>query len=260
MAELSPEGEAALEEAAETLEEVVDGINAARVQFGLLGLAVGAAIGAFVGWRIAEKRVREKYQQIAENEIDEMRQHFRQRAIAKETKPQISELSKRVTELGYSDQENPGTPNIPTREQLEASQGSRNIFTDSDRPDTAIYETWDYEEEKVAREARPDRPFVIHYDERGEAGFEEIQLTYYSGDDVLCDDKDHVVDNQDLIVGLANLDKFGHGSGSPDVIFVRNPEMKIDIEVNRSPNSYVEEVHGIKHEDSPRRRERPQWQ
>jgi len=45
------------------------------------------------------------------------------------------------------------------------------------------------------------------------------------------------------------VEKFGHGSGDPNVVYIRNEQYTAEIELCRSPNSYAEEVHGFKHSD-----------
>jgi hypothetical protein len=102
--------------------------------------------------------------------------------------------------------------------------------------------------------------YVIHLDERGqEDGYDEITLTYYQGDDVLCDAEDKVVDDQERVVGVENLDKFGHGSNDVNVVYVRNDAMQLDIEIVKSDKTYAEEVHGLAHADNPPRRRRTEW-
>jgi hypothetical protein len=50
------------------------------------------------------------------------------------------------------------------------------------------------------------------------------------------------------LIGEKNLSRFGHGSQDPSVVYVRNDQLELVYEVVRSPQSYSEEVHGIKHE------------
>jgi hypothetical protein len=45
------------------------------------------------------------------------------------------------------------------------------------------------------------------------------------------------------------LDRFGHGSNDPSIVYIRNDTLEIIYEVVKSPHYYAEEVHGFKHED-----------
>jgi hypothetical protein len=133
----------------------------------------------------------------------------------------------------------------PTHPANAKEPETRNIFRD--REQAVEYEWNDYEER---RKRSVDRPYVIHYDERHEMeGYSEESLTYYAADDVLCNERDEVMDpaEREQLVGEANLDRFGHGSGSPEIVFVRNDNLEIMYEIVKSPNSFAEEVHGITH-------------
>jgi hypothetical protein len=220
------------------------------------GWFVGAVMGSGGGWLFARRQLETKYEKIAETEIDEMREHFRKRAVVRETKPDLSDLSKRVTDLGYQGKEEssisspapsslapPGAPNVQPPEEV------RNVFESMGKS----VDGWDWETEKSLREFV--KVYVLHKDEFGEDGNLETTLTYYEGDDVLCDDHDRPVDDQHKLVGNC-LEQFGHGSGDRNVVYVRNEELGLDLEVVKTHKSYAEEVHGLKHEDPPRRRTR----
>jgi hypothetical protein len=245
-------------EAAEVIEEVAEEVIKAVAtvdrRVAVVGIVLAAAGGAAISWYVTDRRLQKKYEKIAEEEIDSMRDHFRKRLVAKEVKPEISDLGKRVEELGYAP-----TPAVPPQApgELNTAPGVEerdqvNVFEQA-----KVEDVWDYEVEKAARD--PSTPYVIHFDERGETGYEQVTLTYYAGDDVLCDDKDKVIDDKERVVGEANLDKFGHGSNDAVIVYVRNEYLDLDIEVVKSEQTFLEEVHGIAHADAPRRRERREW-
>jgi hypothetical protein len=171
--------------------------------------------------------------------------------VAKEVKPELSDLGRKARELGYTETviESERPPGAPvTKESVEPPQ--QNIFEAQPK------DVWDFSKEIASRDGKS--LYIIHYDERGESGNEEVTLTYYAGDDVLCDAQDKVVEDVDKVVGEENLDKFGHGSNDPVIVYVRNENLSIDIEVVKSEQTYAEEVHGFTHEDQPRRR-RERW-
>jgi hypothetical protein len=54
-------------------------------------------------------------------------------------------------------------------------------------------------------------------------------------------------------VGDGNLDRFGHRSKDPRVVYIRNEKLGIEYEVCKSDGSYAEEVGGfIKHDNRPK--------
>lgn len=249
MAELNPE-----EQAAEVVEEVVERMFSAKV-VGVGGFLLSVTSAA-VGFVIAERKYRRKYEVLAESEIAEMREHFARKELAREEKgdlveiakaqgyevPPASEIAEKVAERHV------GPP--PPAPVVESE--TKNIFTDQEQPTHVIHE-WDYEQEVASR--KNGRPYVIHVDEVGETGYEPVtSYTYYAGDDVLCDERDVIVDDRNALIGDENLDKFGHGSNDPVIVYIRNPEIHTEFEIIKSDKTYAEEVHGLKHADYPRSR------
>lgn len=248
---------AELDQAAELATEAVgEAVSVARNHITWMwgGWCVGTAMGAATGYLIARGRLETKYEKLAENEIDQMREHFRQRLVVRDTKPDLEGLTSRLEDLGYyrkSEKESAGSPPAPSPPgvpNVQPAETSRNVF-DSVKP---TYDEWDWEAEKVLREAGA-RVFVIHQDEFGDTDNPETTLSYYEGDDVLCDENDRPIEDQHKLVGDC-LDRFGQGSGDRNVVYIRNLDLEIDLEVTKSSKTYAEEVHGFKHEDPPRRR------
>lgn len=212
------------------------------------GVSVGLLGGAVIGFFWTRKRLETKYNQLAEDEIFEMREHFQSKLIANEQKPALAKI---VEEQGYAPVPEPERPTDPRPDPATVV----NVFETNVVNNVVEYE-WDMTAEVASRDR--NIPYVIHVDERHEEDYTESTLTYYAGDDVLCDDQDKVIDDQDLVVGVGNLDKFGHGSGDASIVYIRNDKLGIEVEVIKSDKTYAEEVHGLSHSDPPRRR-RADW-
>jgi len=255
--------EAVAEMAEEVAEQSLEFADAARgVDSGRLALAFGAFLfGAGVGggltYLLARKRLEVKYAQIAEEEIEGMREHYRAKTRALEAEAAKRPVKDLVEELGYSPAEADNTkpPMVvqppdavkeAAEEEAEPEVEVHNVFADHEG-EVVDFE-WDYQKEK--RKRSPDIPYVIHYDERDEMEYQVVTLTYYEGDDVVCNERDEIIDpaDRDGMFGEANLERFGHGSNDPSVVYVRNDTLELVYEVVKSPNSYSEEVHGIRHE------------
>ncbi|HEX4503414.1 MAG TPA: hypothetical protein VH187_20005, partial [Scandinavium sp.] len=102
-----------------------------------------------------------------------------------------------------------------------------------------------------------DVPYIIHIDEFREnpLSHDQTTYTYYEMDDVLSDSRDTTVDDMDRVIGLGNLGKWGHGSQDPNVVYIRNEELGMDIEVVRDRGSYFETINPtIRHSADVRRR------
>lgn len=220
---------------AEGVAKIARGMNQLKLSYAALGAAIGSAMGATVGFVIAHRKAETKYRLIADAEIEEMRTHFidKQREIANAPKTVTPELI--VKGMRYESE-------APEPPEIEVAPGPGEIDNVFDQPEP---ETWDYHAERQNR--TPDKPYIIHRDEfnEGREDHTEVQCTWFDGDDVLADERNNPIDNSDEMVGLVNLDRFGYGSMDPNVLYVRNEALALDIEIVKSFGTYAEEVHGI---------------
>lgn len=245
-------------------EEVVEEIatTSSAVLSSTILLAGGIVIGVSVGYLIAKRRLEAKYQQLAEEEIDEIRDIYfakTQKLEGLRVDPQGEKetIQEVMVKAGYvrpteqdqrytdAEQEAIAQANeAAAQAEIEAEQAEKvhNIFH------PGAVEGWDWVEERAYREALDEGiPYVLHRDEYfpNENGWDQMSLTYFEGDDILADDNDTPVDDQDAMVGLANLPKFGHGSGDPNVVYVRNPELQLEMEIIHSDGKFSEQVRGM---------------
>lgn len=177
----------------------------------IIMFAVGAAIGSAVAWKL----VKDKYDQIARDEIESMKEYYstkqehEEKDICEEQpvstmkatkeKPNIMEYAAKLQEQGYTDYKNITEPAKKEVDYL-------------------------------------DKPYVIAPEEFGELDdYELIGLTYYA-DGVLADDMDEIVEDVDDIVGEESLTHFGQYED--DSVFVRNDRLKCDYEILRDEQNY----------------------
>ena len=250
---------------AEVTEKAIRSLSRVKVAYATLGAAAGVAIGGLAAFRVAYVRAETKYSQIADEEIAEMRRHYQEKALAREAEISKVDLEEIVTERGYAvTDEAPPMAVAPPEKVVEAAKEDEptkekpkvveQVIVNNVFEQHRVEDEWDYHEER--RRRSPDYPYVIHYDERNEfEGYSDVTLTYYEADDVLCNERDEIIgpENRDEMVGEKNLEKFGHGSHDPLIVYIRNDPMELEIEVVKSPNSYAEEVHGLAHDTNYRR-------
>lgn len=92
----------------------------------------------------------------------------------------------------------------------------------------------------------PEGPYVVTRDEHGEEpNFEVETLTYYEADHTLADSNDQPIDEIDAAIGLEHLQMFGMGSEDVNIVFVRNPRINMDYEVQLNVGSYFVSVLGL---------------
>jgi len=229
-------------EQAPDFEPIVDAMLKVKAQYAVLGYAFGAIAGATVGFALALRKARKESEQYITDTVmeltSEMREdyHAKIRAFEARTKEPLGDM---VQQLGYA----PQNGEVIVEDVVEGEVV--NAF-DRDEPQP---ETWDHDTEHANR--GPVNPYVIHHDEFmiNDDGNEQVSLTYFAGDDVLVDERDQVMRDVDTTVGLENLQKFGHGSHDPLVVYIRNPRLEVDYEISKSDGTFATEVHGFQDDE-----------
>ena len=173
--------------------------------------AVGAAGGSAVTWKL----VKDKYEKLAQEEIDSVKEVFSKRKSETESQDETEEpetgkdvMSKDSTIVEYAD--------------LLRKQGYNNNLNKKGK-------------EKESDEMK--EPYVITPDEfvDGEE-YEKITLIYYA-DNVLADEDDDLVNNVEDIIGDA-LSHFGEYE--EDAVYVRNEQLRAEYEILKDLRTYAE--------------------
>ena len=205
---------------------------------------VSLGIGVASGFFFARKQLEEKYEKLSKQEIAEAKKFYSvlHKKGAYET-PESAVKSR----LGDA------TEALTTYQGLNDDHQERvtvdeNIFANP--PPILKSEAFDYDEEVKHRSV--EAPYILSKEEffQDELEHEQNTLTYYEGDEVLADDRDDILDDVDMMVGLDNLQRFGYGSGDNNIVYIRNEKLMQDFEVIRSKGKYSEEVAGFDSEKS----------
>lgn len=191
----------------------------------LVAAAVGAATGAAAGYIFARKRLETKYALLYEAEIEAAKTI---NSMFRKT-DEFSTPVAAAAALGVSPPEKIDT--AVAAEKLVQQLGYRG--KDSLSPDAMT------RNRKV--------PYVIREDEyfENDTGFDQKTLTYFKGDDTLCDDADQIIEDVEATVGKANLDTFGRISNDPNVTYVRNEKLRVEYEIVLDHQNYGEVVAGF---------------
>jgi hypothetical protein len=235
-----------------------------------LASALSGVAGAAVGYTLAVKKLEtvleEKYRKLADEEVEKTRQFYR--AMQKPETPQEA-----AREAGLLDEDNeedmaeyntfvqeyvaPKTVADAEKEMEEEAKPmeeveEHNIFTARFPQVDEDPDAWNYDEQLALRaELVPGTPYIISEDEyyQNEHEYEQVALTYFAEDDVLCDEKDIPIDEIENTVGGDHLTKFGFGSNNDHMVFVRNDRTEIEFEITKSDGSYKKEVAGFTDDD-----------
>jgi hypothetical protein len=162
---------------------------------------IGAAIGSVVTWKL----VKTKYEKIAQEEIESVREAL------------------------STDEEKIDIPEEPD-DDAEYDSIIRN----------EQYAEYVKEEFKKDEEVEDDmdKPYVISPEDFGDCDYPTISLDYYEGDDTLTDERGNIIANVDELVGYDFADHFGEYED--DSVFVRNDKLGVDYEILRDYRSYSE--------------------
>lgn len=214
------------------------------------GSLVGLAIGTAAGYFAAKNRLEAQYAQFASEEIETARAYMKMLYKADENSTPEKVLERRVAKtpsgVDNSVHEGPptevlervldklryGKPGVPVSEPVK-----KNVF--SEEPlDDEVEETEDGGDKVI--EIISVAEFNL-----GEKNYAQATLTYFGGDDTLCDEDDMPIDDVDAIVGNGNLDRFGYKSRDARIVYIRNNRLQIDYTVCKSDGTYAEEVAGF---------------
>ena len=109
----------------------------------------------------------------------------------------------------------------------------------------------DYKDPEVKnflRDRDTSVPYLITVDEFMEdrEEFDKQAVTYFEGDDSLCDDRDMLIEDIERNIGRDNLEYFGRYSRDSNIVYVRNERISVDFEIAYDPRTYVEAIAGFK--------------
>lgn len=211
---------------------------AVPVVIGVIALGVGVGVGYVLG-KIRNKRpyFEGPSDRAGDNRVDAGGEHSRK-----------GDLGDSSIEIEEAQPELPFTDAVTVRETIivveEETEIQTLMRTSPEKGDNYRDDYWDYKEE--AQNRGPNRPYVIHVDEfnSDEMDYPHETLTYYVGDDVLCDSKGAPVYNRDIFGILL----FGHGSEDENIVYVRNEKIECEYEILRDPGHFGMEVLGLDEE------------
>jgi hypothetical protein len=212
---------------------------------GIIAFAAGAAVGSVATWKL----VKTKYEKIAQEEIESIREvYFHNEEDEDEPDPD-DEAPKMAEVRSYRDLvDNSGYVNYcgnALREGLCEGLKSPNAEVEAmikEKAKAIVDECNDILEGSKTEEMKTDKnkPYVIHPDEFGEKDYNIVTLAYYKDGVVTTYNTGEVLSNDEVenLVGIESLSHFGEYE--EDTVFVRNDSRKIDYEILRSEDAYTD--------------------
>jgi len=224
-----------------------------------------AAVGAAVGYVVANRLLEKKFQEQLRTEVEDARSYFQQMySTPTFVADEPVEEEKLLEEVKDATEETDGMPVDLVGRALEALEEYKsdspeaepgddrvpapvivnNIFQNRTPPGEEVLDA-------LLRDRDPSKPYIITKVEfyENEPEHEQRKFTYWEGDDVLVDDQEeyHPIDDIDLVAGEDNLLHFGYGSGDEAVLYVRNEnaDPPLDLHITLSSGKYANEVMGL---------------
>jgi hypothetical protein len=201
----------------------------------LTGVAVvGAGIGFVVGFKVAEKKLSDRFEKRLDEETEGMKEFYQ--TVRKPYASPQEAVKDLIPEAPVS--KDPRVQNGKTQyHKVQPTVGEHEVVDIPDKQPVAP---------PVQNVFDNDGPRIIDQEVfmANEPDHQQSTLTYYEKSDQLCGEADDPIDNAELVVGTEYKEKFGEGSSDENIVHVRNYGLHMDFEVVRSFGSYEEEVLG----------------
>ena len=204
-----------------------------KTVIGIISFAAGAAIGSVATWML----VKNKYEQIAQEEIEEVREVYMNAIRKTEEVDDEHEESAPVNEA-------PKVAELKSYNDVVKESGYINYgnITEAEVEEMVKEKTKEIVEEcndilKKTEDKVNNKPYVIHPDDFGD-DYNTITLVCYNDKVVTTYDTGEVLTDEEVekLVGLDSLSRFGEYE--EDSVFVRNDSIKVDYEILRDEENY----------------------
>lgn len=250
----------------------------------LVGTVSGLIVGGFVGYYFTKRALSKEFDALLDTEVAKVKEYYKQKTeeITDISEVALQEASdeyeeeqeileegrqkhaKIVTDSFY----NPSTLGTTTEEPVEPVTSDADdlieptgFIIDRDPPKVfgpdyvppPLMEGGpiDYNDpalRNMIQKRDPSEPYLITVDEFMDDNpeFDKQNVTYFEGDDSLCDERDMLIPDIDENVGRKNLENFGLYSRDSEIVYVRNERISVDFEIAYDPRTYVEAIAGFK--------------
>lgn len=207
----------------------------------------GVGVGSLVTWKYVER----KYRNLAEEEIESVKELYKEKLAEKsefnkqkvETMKediQKKEIEKNNQELEKIINNQKYVTGADYAEEETESVQIENVIGERGENNDPLGDIEDDDEDYLVNTQEdhlvPNPPYVITEDEFGEFGNEEKTLIFYS-DSVLADDNDDIIVDPEAVVGNA-LEEFN--DPMTERVFVRDEKAEIDYIILRSEKTFSE--------------------
>ena len=176
-----------------------------------LAFVVGAVAAAIVTNKVVDK----KYRQIADDEINSMKEYYKKKY------EQVPDPEAKSNKEEKEPEEETSIDELYQRYEDAVCKKYYKPILDDEESETA------------------GKPYVIPPNELGDTDYEIVEMVYYGADAVLADDDDKEVAEFDDLIGSDSINRIGEYD-VPSVC-VRNDRLQKDFEILYDPGYYSQE-------------------
>lgn len=192
--------------------------------FGAILFTAGAIIGSLVTWKV----VKTKYEDIAQEEIDSVKEEY--------TRLMVSMRKKLNDSVTYKDNEDDDFDDSTITNYNEIVKNYRSSDEEENAQNDKKGEEKEEDNDGVSY---MEAPYVISPDDFGSVPGYNVEPLDYFADGILADGWGVELDIAETI-GEDAVNHFG--DYDDDVVYVRNEQTKLEYEVTRDPRTYAEAV------------------
>lgn len=201
--------------------------------FGTILFTAGAVIGSLVTWKV----IKTKYEDIAQEEINSVKEEYTRLMVSMKKKLNDSVTYK--DDNNEDDRSEKDTDNIDDSIMTNYNEIVKSYCSSDEEEDNQNEKEGEEKEEDNDGVSYMEAPYVISPDDFGSVpGYNAEPLDYFA-DGILADGWGVELDIAETI-GEDVINYFG--DYDDDVVYVRNEQTKLEYEITRDPRTYAEAV------------------
>ena len=201
--------------------------------FGAIIFTAGAIIGSLVTWKV----IKTKYEDIAQEEINSVKEEYTRLMVSMKKKLNDSVTYK--DDNNEDDRSEKDTDNIDDSIMTNYNEIIKSYRSSDDEENTQNEKEGEEKEEDNDGVSYMEAPYVISPDDFGSIPGYNVEPLDYFADGILADGWGVELDIAEIIGedGINHLRDY-----DDDVVYVRNEQTKLEYEVTRDPRTYAEAV------------------
>ena len=201
--------------------------------FGAIIFTAGAIIGSLVTWKV----IKTKYEDIAQEEVDSVKEEYTRLMVS--MKKKLNESVTYKDDNNEDDRSEKDTDNIDDSIMTNYNEIVKDYRSSDDEENTQNEKEGEEKEEDNDGVSYMEAPYVISPDDFGSVPGYNVEPLDYFADGILADGWGVELDIAETI-GEDAINHFG--DYDDDVVYVRNEQTKLEYEVTRDPRTYAEAV------------------